>query len=76
MLTYGVAMEDREKQTEAFARMLEMLKVAAGERPQIMKGVAMFFDRGWPSNHFTVGMAARAGAGLIPPLLLTWTPLF
>jgi hypothetical protein len=61
-------MEDRAKQTEAFARMLETMGVPAAERPQIMRGVALFFDRGWPSNHFTVGMAARAGAGLVPPV--------
>jgi hypothetical protein len=61
-------MEDRVKQTEAFARMLEMLNVPVAERPQVMRGVDLFFDRGWPSNHFTVGMATRAGAGLIPPV--------
>ena len=60
-------MEDRVKQTEAFARMLETMNVPAAERPQVMRGVDLFFDRGWPSNHFTVGMAARAGAGLVPP---------
>lgn len=60
-------MEDRAKQTEAFTRMLELMKIPVAERPQIMRGVDVFFDRGWPSNHFTVGMAARAGAGLIPP---------
>jgi hypothetical protein len=61
-------MEDRVKQTEAFARMLEMMNIPAVERPQVMHGVELFFDRGWPSNHVTVGMAARAGAGLIPPI--------
>jgi hypothetical protein len=61
-------MEDRIKQTEAFARMLELMKVPVAERPQVMRGVVLFFDRGWPSNRFTVGMAARAGAGLLPPL--------
>ena len=61
-------MEDRIEQTEAFARMLELMKVPAPERPQVMRGVDLFFDRGWPSNRFTVGMAARAGAGLVPPL--------
>lgn len=61
-------MEDRVKQTEAFARMLETMNVPAAERPQVMRGVDLFFDRGWPSNHFTVGMAARAGAGLVPPV--------
>jgi hypothetical protein len=61
-------MEDRVKQTEAFARMLETMNVPAAERPQVMRGVDLFFDRGWPSTHFTVGMAARAGAGLVPPV--------
>ena len=54
-------MEDRSEQTEAFARMLEL-----EDRTQVMRGVDLLFDRGWPSNHFTVGMAARAGAGLVP----------
>jgi hypothetical protein len=61
-------MEDRIKQTEAFARLLETMNIPATERPQIMRGVDLFFDHGWPSNHFTVGMAARAGAGLVPPV--------
>jgi hypothetical protein len=61
-------MEDRAKQTEAFTRILETMNYPVGERPQVMRGVDLFFDRGWPSNHFTVGMAARAGAGLIPPV--------
>lgn len=61
-------MEDRDQQTEAFARMLELMKVPLTDRPQVMRGVDLFFDRGWPSNHFTAGMAARAGAGLLPPL--------
>jgi hypothetical protein len=60
--------EDRMKQTEAFALMLGTMNVPAADRPQVMRGVDLFFDRGWPSNHFTVGMAARAGAGLIPPV--------
>ncbi|MFZ0321363.1 MAG: hypothetical protein WAL56_19730 [Candidatus Sulfotelmatobacter sp.] len=62
-------MEDRIKQTEAFARMLDLLKVPAAERPQVMRGVDLFFDHGWPSSCFTVGMAARAGAGLAPPYI-------
>ena len=61
-------MEDRAKQTEAFAKILEMMNVPVADRPQMMRGVDLFFDRGWPSNHFTVGMAAQAGAGLIPPV--------
>ena len=38
------------------------------ERHNVIKGASVFFDRGWPSNHFTVGMAARAGMGLVPPV--------
>jgi hypothetical protein len=59
--------EDRAKQTEGFAKMLVTLKIPVADRPQIMKGVDLFFDHGWPSNRFTAGMAERAGAGLIPP---------
>ena len=61
-------MEDRIKQTEAFARILELMKVPIAERPQVMRGVDLFFDHGWPTNRFRVGMAAHAGAGLVPPL--------
>jgi hypothetical protein len=59
-------MEDIKQQTEAFAKMLETLVVPKEDRPEVMKGVALSFEYGWPSNHFTVGMAARAGAGLAP----------
>jgi hypothetical protein len=31
-------------------------------------GAELCFDRGWPINHFTVGMVARAGNGLVPPV--------
>jgi hypothetical protein len=64
--TGEVEMEDRVKQTEAFARMLEIMNIPAAERTQVMRGVELFFDRGWSNNHFTVGMASRAGAGLVP----------
>jgi len=30
--------------------------------------VQLFFARGWPNNHFTVGMARRAGMGQVPPV--------
>lgn len=60
-------MEDRAKQTEAFLRTLDLTQIPAAERPKIMRGVNHFFDRGWPSNFVTVGMAARAGDGLMPP---------
>lgn len=63
-----VIVEDRAKQNEAFTRMLEMMNIPAVERPRMMTGVGLFYDRGWPSNYVTVGMAARAGAGLVPPI--------
>jgi len=61
-------MEDREKQTLAFAALLEYAQIPLSERPQVMRGAALFLSRGWPNNHFTVSMAARAGGGLIPPV--------
>lgn len=59
-------MEDRVKLTRVFAKMCDVAMVPHSERPQIMKGVAIFFDRGWPSNYFNLGMAQSAGGGLIP----------
>jgi hypothetical protein len=48
--------------------MLEFAKIPLAERPQVMRGADLFFSRGWPNNHFTVDMAARAGRGLVPPV--------
>ena len=48
--------------------MLELTYVPLAERDNAMAGAAVFFDRGWPINHFTVDMAARAGMGLVPPV--------
>ena len=48
--------------------MLALTSLPVAERHNVMKGASVFFDRGWPSNHFTVGMAARAGMGLVPPI--------
>jgi hypothetical protein len=48
--------------------MLERTDVPLADRAQVMMGAELFFDRGWPSNHFTVGMASQAGLGLIPPV--------
>jgi len=61
-------MERRIRQSRAFEQMLEFTQVPLAERPQLMRGANVFFDRGWPNNHFTVGMAARAGMGLVPPV--------
>ena len=61
-------MEAKRKRTRAYALLLEVASVPLAERAQIMIGAEIFFDRGWPINHFTVGMAARAGAGIIPPV--------
>jgi hypothetical protein len=61
-------MEGKTKQTQAYELMLELTYVPIAERHNVMAGAAVFFDRGWPSNHFTVDMAARAGMGLVPPV--------
>jgi hypothetical protein len=61
-------METKRKRTQAYELMLEVAAVPLGERGQIMIGAEQFFDHGWPINHFTVGMAARAGLGLVPPV--------
>jgi hypothetical protein len=61
-------MEDKVKQMQDFAQMLEVIQIPIAERPLVMMGVRMFFDRGWPKDHFTVGMAARAGSGHVPPI--------
>ena len=61
-------MKDITKQTQKYERMLELAAVPLLERRQVMVGAALFFSRGGPNNHFTVGMAARAGTGLVPPV--------
>ncbi len=61
-------MGNRRKRTLAYELMLETAAVPVAERAQIMIGAEAFFARGWPINHFTVGMAARAGMGLLPPV--------
>jgi hypothetical protein len=61
-------MNHRAKQTLDYETSLELAQIPIAARTQAMKGAALFFDRGWPSNHFTVGMASRAGMGLIPPV--------
>jgi hypothetical protein len=61
-------MEDRVKAIEGFAGILKQTNLSAADRAQVMRGVGLFLDRGWPSNYVTVGMAAKAGAGLIPPV--------
>jgi hypothetical protein len=61
-------MEGNVDQSRAYECMLEMITaVPIADRRQIMRGAELFFARGWPNNHFTVGMATRAGLGLVPP---------
>ena len=59
-------METRRKRTLAYELMLDVAAVPLAERAHIMLGAEQFFAHGWPINHFTVGMAARAGMGLVP----------
>jgi hypothetical protein len=61
-------METRRKRTLAYELMLDVAAVPLAERAHIMLGAEQFFAHGWPINHFTVGMAARAGMGLVPPI--------
>jgi hypothetical protein len=61
-------MQTKRNRTLAYELMLEVAAVPLGERAVIMIGAEQFFDHGWPINHFTVGMAARAGMGLVPPI--------
>ena len=61
-------MEVKRKRTQAYELLLEVAAIPLAERAQIMIGAERFFDKGWPINHFTVGMAARAGVGIIPPI--------
>jgi len=61
-------MEAKRKRTRAYELMLEVAAIPFAERAQIMIGAERFFDQGWPINHFTVGMAAAAGMGTIPPI--------
>jgi hypothetical protein len=59
-------MEDRAKQTEAFIQLLDLVHATGQEREDALKGLDIFFDNGWPSNCFTLGMARAAGSGLMP----------
>jgi hypothetical protein len=61
-------MQTKRKRTLAYELMLEVAAVPRAERAQIMIGAEQFFDHGWPIDHFTVGMAARAGMGLVLPI--------
>jgi hypothetical protein len=63
-----IKMETRRKRTLAYELMLDVAAVPLAERAQIMTGAEQFFEHGWPINHFTVGMAASAGMGLVPPI--------
>jgi hypothetical protein len=61
-------MIDITKQMREYELMLEVAAVPLPQRHQMIAGAALFFNRGWPINHFTVSMAARAGYGLVPPV--------
>ena len=61
-------MEAKKKKMQAYELLLEVAAIPLAERAQTMIGAGRFFDQGWPINHFTVGMAARAGMGTIPPV--------
>lgn len=60
-------MDCKTKQTQAYEWMLEWTSVPLLDRHLTMRGAEVFFERGWPNNHFTVDMATRAGMGMIPP---------
>src|SRR5450432_1904815 len=60
-------MEDKTKQLQTYECMLKITAVPLAERGQVLKGAELFLTRGWPNNHFTVGMAIRAAKGLVPP---------
>jgi hypothetical protein len=55
-------------QTQEYESLLNLAAVPLAQRPQIMSGAKLFFASGWPINHFTICMAARAGSGLVPPI--------
>jgi hypothetical protein len=61
-------MKDITKQIREYEILVELAAVPLPQRHQAMMGAELFFNRGWPNNHFTVGMAARAGIGLVPPV--------
>ena len=47
--------------------MLALTQFPRAERAHAMRGADIYFNLGWPNDHFTVGMAARAGMGITPP---------
>ena len=59
-------MEDVRKQLEAWEGLMDLTLTAQDERPIIRRGAQIFFDAGWPSNFFTLGMAHAAGMGVLP----------
>jgi hypothetical protein len=61
-------MERKRERTREYELLLEAAEVPLRERAQIMIGAERFFERGWPIHHFTIGMAARAGMGQVPPV--------
>lgn len=61
-------MKDITKQMREYELILNIAAAPLPQRHQVTVGAAVFFLRGWPINHFTVSMAARAGYGLVPPV--------
>ena len=61
-------MQSKAERTREYELLLDAAGVPVRERAQIMIGAELFFERGWPIHHFTIGMAARAGMGQVPPI--------
>lgn len=59
-------MENIQKQLEALERLMDLTLVSLDERVIIRRGANIFFEEGWPSNYFDLGMAMAAGSGLLP----------
>ena len=64
----GVNMQSETSQLQGYERMLELNEIPLADRNQIVRGAELFLERGWPNHHFTLGMASRAGLGLVPPI--------
>jgi hypothetical protein len=59
-------MENIQKQLEALEALMGLTLTRQEERPVIRRGAQAFFDAGWPSNYFNLGMAHAAGMGVLP----------
>jgi hypothetical protein len=60
-------MGKRQKQLKLFALMFDQSGLPALQRPKILHAVNSFFDLGWPTNDFTIGMCALVAQGILPP---------